>query len=63
MNRVVGNKTGVSSQTRFGVLVGIVLDRRGYFVGLEFRKKQARQYAIDQRGMAARSGVTRKCAT
>lgn len=62
VNRVVGNKAGVSSQTRFGLLFGIVLGRR-YFVGLKLRNKQARQYAIGQRGMAARRGVARKCAT
>ena len=28
VNRVVGGKTGVCSETRFGLLVGIVLGRR-----------------------------------
>ena len=42
MNRVVGGKTGVSSKTRLGFLVGIVLGRRRCLLGLEFGKK-ARQ--------------------
>lgn len=40
VNRVVGGKTGVSSETRFGFLVGIVLGRRRCFFGLEFGKKR-----------------------
>lgn len=40
MNRVVGGKTGVCSETRFGLLVGIVLGGRGYFLGLDLGRKR-----------------------
>jgi hypothetical protein len=39
VNRVVGGKTGVSSEAGFGFLVGIVLGRRRSILGLEFRSK------------------------
>lgn len=42
LNGVVGNKAGVSSETRVGFLVGIILGWRGGFLGLEIGK-QARQ--------------------
>lgn len=41
VNRVVGDKTGVSSQTGFGFLVDIFLGRGRDFLGLEFARQSA----------------------
>lgn len=39
LNGIVGDKTGVSSETRVRFIVGMIFGRRGGFLGLEFGKQ------------------------
>lgn len=63
LNGVVGNKTGVSSETRVRFLVGIILGRRGGFFGLEIGKQARQQAAINSKAWLAGQSAARKGAT